>query len=478
MNTINVLGKFWIPSEPNNRATGILSFTPEEGARLALVREGYTNESNSALWQFPDLSLSDDQNIPRIDGLGIYDMEKKEACAHRFTLEDCMSMGKSLHSGLANSSASIFHPQFIYDGNVEWGSESDLTFTSVSFTILGVEGWISSIIQTDSDYIWDDSGGKSRISEKTVKVAIADSDEEQAHIDGIGNLTVWPSIGFDGIGFSHTISASHGFKIDFDRPKNFIEILGIVGNLRNLIVIATGEFHPYDSFHLTVPDLEDSRVTVYFQEAFIDGQKDTQEKPLAKRYHDSRFRYEEIGRAKGIAQWITKTIATEDIDWSLAVSLITDPDKWQNTPIELRLFSVVTGVLMLYPEDPSGKTNNEKRKISRRLKLLIEAINEIIPDYIDAEWANAVSDLRSKCIAHPEARREFPFPESDDGSPLFVMLLLYRIGITYIMKSVIELPEDHIRERVWNDFATQQILERASIHDIKKWHRKVKANKY
>ena len=289
---------------------------------------------------------------------------------------------------------------------------------------------------------------------------------------------MWPSIDFGGVGFPHTISASHGFRIDFDRPKNFNEILGIVGNLRNLIVIATGEYHPFDSFHLTVPGSEDYLVTVYFQEAFIVEQKDTKEKPVAKRYHASRFRYEEIGRAKGIAQWITKTIATEDIDWSLAVLLITDPDKWQNTPIELRLFSVVTGVLMLCPEDPSGNNALEKRNIARRLKHLCKTIENIIPEYIDNEWADAVSDLRSKCIAHPEARREFPFPGSDDDSTLFVMLLLYRIGITYIMKSVIELPEDHIRERVWNDFATQQILERASIHDIKKWHRKVKANKY
>lgn len=478
MNTINVLGKFWIPSEPNNRATGILSFTPEEGARLALVREGYSNEGNSALWQFPDFSLSDDQNIPRIDGLGIYDMEKDEACARHFTLEDCMSMGISRHFGLANSARSIFHPQFIYDGNVEWGSGSDPTFASVSFTILGVEGWISSIIQTDSDYIWDKSNKKNRISEKTLRVAIDDSDEEQAHIDGIGNLTVWPSIGFKGVGFSHTISASHGFKIDFDQPHNFKEILNIIGNIRDLIVIATGELHPYDNLHLTVPGLEDSHVTVYFQEAFIGGQKDIQEKPAPQRYHNSRFRYEEIGRAKGIAKWITKTIATEDIDWSLAVAHITGTDKWSNTPMEFRLFSVVTGVLMLCPEDPNGKTTLEKRNIARRLKYLCKTIENIIPDYIDDEWADAVSDLRSKCIAHPEARREFPFPEGEDSSELFVMFLLYRIGITYIMKSVIELPENHIKDRVWNDFATQQILERTLIHDIKKWHKKVKADKH
>ena len=426
MNTINVLGEFWIPSEPDHRATGILSFSPDEGARLALAREEHGNEGNSALWQFSDILLSDTQDIPRIDGLGIYDMNKNEACSRRFTLENCMSMGTSRHRGLADSFTSIFHPEFIYDGNVKLAPESDLTFQSVSFSILGIEGWISSIIQAESNYIWDESDSKSRISEKTIRVAIADSDEEQAHIDGIGNLTVWPSIGYDGVGFPHTINTSYGFKIDFDQPKNFIEILGIVGNLRNLIVIATGEFHPYDSFHLTVPDLEESRVTVYFQEAFIDGQKDTQKKPVAKRYHDSRFRYEEIGRAKGIAQWVTKTIATEDIDWSLAVSLITDPDKWQNTPIELRLFSVVTGVLMLCPEDPSGNNALEKRNIARRLKHLCKTIENIIPDYIDNEWADSVSDLRSKCIAHPEARREFPFPKNDDGSPLFGLHFVYR----------------------------------------------------
>lgn len=478
MNTINVLGEFWIPSEPDHRATGILSFSPDEGARLALVREEHGNEGDSPLWQFSDILLSDTQDIPRIDGLGIYDMDKKEACSRHFTLENCMCMGTSRHSGLANSSTSIFHPEFIYDGNVKWTPESDLTFKSVSFTILGIEGWISSIIQTESDYIWDESDGKNRISEKTLRVAINDSDEEKAHIDGIGNLTVWPSIGFHGLGLSHTISASHGFEIDFARPQNFKEILKIVGNLRYLIVIATGESHSYDSFHLTAPGLEDSLVTVYFQEAFIDGQKNIQEKPVAKRYHDSRFRYEEIDRAKGIAQWITRTIATEDIDWSLAVAHITGPDKWSNTPLEFRLFSVVTGVLMLCPEDPSGKTTLEKRDIARRLKHLCKTIKNIIPDYIDNEWVDAVSDLRSKCIAHPEARREFPFPGRDDSSPLFVMLLLYRIGITYIMKSVIELPEDHIRERVWTNFAAQQILERAQDHDIKKWHKRVKTNKY
>lgn len=473
MNTVNVLGEFWIPSEPDHRATGILSFTPEEGASLALVREGTRSEGNSALWQSPDLSLSDAQDIPRIDGFGIYDMDKKEACAHYFTLENCMSMGTGLYSGLANSSTSIFHPEFIYDGNVEWGSGSELTFKSVSFTILGAEGWISSIIQTDFDYIWDDSDGESRISEKRLRVAINDSDEEQAYIDGIGNLTVSPNIAFHIKGFSHTINASIGFKIDFAQPCNFKEILKIAGRLRNLLKIATGEFHTFDSFYLTVPDLEDSSVAVYFREAFIDGQKDIQEKPLKKRYHDSKFRYEEIGRAKGISQWITKTIETTDIDWSLAISLITDPGKWRNTPIEFRLFSIMTGVLMLYPEDPSGKSTNEKREISRRLKRLIETINDIIPDYIDNEWADAVSDLRSKCIAHPESRRVIPFPESGDGSPLLVMLLLYRIGITYIMKIVLELPEDHIKKRVWNDFATQQILDRALIHDIKKWHKRV-----
>ena len=473
MNTINVLGEFWIPSEPDHRATGILSFSADEGARLALAREEHGNEGNSALWQFSDILLSDTQDISRIDGLGIYDMDKKEACSRRFTLENCMSMGTSRHYGLANSFTSIFHPEFIYDGNVKLAPESDLTFQSVSFSILGIEGWISSIIQTESNYIWDESDGKNRISEKTIRAVIADSDEEQAHIDGIGNLTVRPSIGYDGVGFPHTINASHGFKIDFDQPKNFIEILGIVGSLRNLIVIATGEFHQFDSFHLTVPGSKDYPVTVYFQEAFIDGQNDTREKPVTKRYRDSRFRYEEIGRAKGIGQWITKTITTENIDWSLAAAYITGSDKWNSTPIEFRLFSVVTGVLMLCPEDPSGKTTLEKRNIARRLKHLCRTIENIIPDYIDNEWVDAVSDLRSKCIAHPEARREFPFPGRDDSSPLFVMLLLYRIGITYIMKSVIELPEDHIKERVWNDFTTRQILDRALIHDIKKWHKGV-----
>ena len=95
MNTINVLGEFWIPSEPDHRATGILSFSPDEGACLALVRKEHDNEGTSALWQFSGSSLTDIPNIPRIDGLGIYDMEKKQACARRFSLENCMSLGTS-----------------------------------------------------------------------------------------------------------------------------------------------------------------------------------------------------------------------------------------------------------------------------------------------------------------------------------------------------------------------------------------------
>ena len=459
MKELYLQGRLLISAEDETGVAAVLRFTPEDGGKLVAS----SHEEGVLRGKWMDGEMNDD--VVNLIFDATYDLLDEKQTRRRFFLEDCLSLGGGFHSGqVGNSESAIFHPQFIHETNIIWDTSEVPKYDSVSFCLSGTEGWISSLSNIDEDIEW-----RNEHTIDSTKTTIKLNPSEEAAIPGLGTLKISAGyLSFDNI-FKIDKNISHSFTVELKHAKSVKELIRIAGYVANLISLGTSHLSTFKSINTNLLKLEKSFCTLYFQPRTFGAESEAKQ-PSSVRM-SSFFHYEDIGRADGVAKWISRAEMSERYGWDehLMISLLLEGEHNNEYSIEYKMLPVITGALML---NRPKRNNANENNIPQRLKQVLEKADIPNADYLDDEWCEAIACLRNKFIAHPEASLGIPFP---GGESLFAKILLYRVCVSVIIREMLTVNKedaDQLVSKIWQHHETKQYLNGAEKNDIKEWYRK------
>lgn len=459
MKELYLQGRLLISAEDETGVAAVLRFTPEDGGKLVASshEEGVLRE------KWIDGEVNDD--VVNLIFDATYDLLDEKQTRRRFFLEDCLSLGGGFHSGqVGNSESAIFHPQFIHETNIIWDTNEVPKYNSVSFCLSGTEGWISSLSNIDEEIEW---GNEHTIDSTRTTIKLNPS--EEAEIPGLGTLKISAGyLSFDNI-FKIDKSISHSFTVELNHAKSVKELIRIAGYVANLISLGTSHLSTFKSISANLLKLKKSFCTLYFQPRTFDTESEAKQPSLLRM--SSFFHYEDIGRAYGVAKWVSRAEMSERYGWDehLMISLLLEGEHNNEYAAEYKMLPVITAALML---NRSKRNNANEDSTQQRLKQVLKKANIPNADYLDDEWCEAIACLRNKFIAHPEASLGIPFP---GGESLFARILLYRVCVSVVIREMLTVNKkdaDQLVGKIWQHHNTRQYLKRAEENDIKEWYRK------
>ena len=459
MKELHLQGRLLISANDEAGVAAILSFTPEDGGKLVAS----SHEAGVLREKWMDGEVNYDLVNLIFDAT--YDLLDEKQTRRRFFLEDCLSLGGGFHSGqVGRSESAVFHPHFIHETNIIWDTNEVPKYDSASFCLSGTEEWISSLSNIDEDIEW---GNEHTIDSTRTTIKLNPS--EEAAMPGLGTLKISAGYSsFDNI-FKIDKNISHSFTVELKHPKSVKDLIRIAGYVANLISLSTSHLSTFKSISTNLLKLEKSFCTLYFQPRTFGTESETKQ-PSSVRM-SSFFHYEDIGRANGVAKWISRAEMSERYGWDehLMISLLLEGEHNNEYSIEYKILPVITGALML---NRPKRNNANENNIPQRLKQVLEKAGIPNADYLDDEWCEAIACLRNKFIAHPEASLGIPFP---GGESLFAKILLYRVCISVIIREMLTVNKedaDQLVSKIWQHHETKQYLKGAEKNDIKEWYRK------
>ena len=459
MKELHLQGRLLMSAKDEIGVAAILRFTPEDGGKLVAS----SHESGVLREKWMDGEVNYDLVNLIFDAT--YDLLDEKQTRRRFFLEDCLSLGGGFHWGQVGSSESaVFHPHLIHETNIDWDTDDAPKYDSVSFSLSGTEGWISSLsdIKEDTE-LRDEHTIESTDTTKELTPI------EKAVMPGLGTLKI--SAGYsspDGVSKIDS-NISHSFTVELEHTKPVEELIRIAGYVANLISLGTTQLSTFKSISAKLLKLENSFCILYFQPQTFESESKAQH-PTTQRMR-SFFRYEDIGRANGLGKWISRAEMSKRYGWDehLMISLLMAGEHNNEYAVEYKMFPVIAAALML---NRPKRNNANENNIPQRLKQVLEKADIPNADYLDDEWCEAIACLRNKFIAHPEASLGIPFP---GGESLFAKILLYRVCVSVIIREMLTANKedaDQLVSKIWQHYETKQYLKGAEKNDIKKWYRK------
>lgn len=459
MKELHLQGRLLMSDKDETGVAAILRFTPEEGGKL--VASSHEAGVLRKKWRGGEVNY----DLVNLIFDATYDLLDEKQTRRRFFLEDCLSLGSGFHSGQVGSSESaVFHSHFIHETNIIWDTNELPKYDSVSFCLSGTEEWISSLSNIDEDIEW---GNEHTIDSTRTTIKLNPS--EEAAMPGLGTLKISAGYSsFDNI-FKIDKNISHSFTVELKHAKSVKELIRIAGYVANLISLGTSHLSTFKSINTNLLKLEKSFCTLYFQPRTFGAESEAKQ-PSSVRM-SSFFHYEDIGRADGVAKWISRAEMSERYGWDehLMISLLLEGEHNNEYSIEYKMLPVITGALML---NRPKRNNANENNIPQRLKQILEKADIPNADYLDDEWCEAIACLRNKFIAHPEASLGIPFP---GGESLFAKILLYRVCVSVIIREMLTVNKedaDQLVSKIWQHHETKQYLNGAEKNDIKEWYRK------
>ena len=447
MEDIDIIGKFWLPGQQDDKEFGRLRFTRQSGGELEIYSDDSSPNTLSAI-------SSDGGSDLLIFGTSLFDLKNNKPSVRMFTLDDGLLTNCSLYWGGGSAHSARFHIHSIYE-NILWEENGEITFSEATVQIHGTNGWVP--LKKELDGISDIHAASNQYFE---------SESHEAEINNIGNIEIHIPR-YSVYEMCRDIYPDTTIKLSFNRPSTFSEILKIIGYIQNLVSLATSEFHSIKSLKLKVPvnsDIhvctqESREVIAFFQPSEPSDLYSHSKSSANHREYYCRFSYHDIGREVGLAKWIERMDSSKKEE-SLALSMLLEGKTWDGVPSELRHFSLITAALELAPASDSN--------IKQCLQSLRNGLENVLPPYIDDEWFTAVAYLRSKFIAHPRNRRGRNYP-TDEAE--FSIRLLELVCYSRIFKDILKLPDSVITKRTWKNHIAEQKLNSALNYDLKEWHR-------
>ena len=387
---LDVLGWFWLASQPHDKMPGHLTFNPRDGATLELISRHPNEQVN--------LEFNDE------DGNGVRILGEAPP-AQEFTLLGC-------HSYEATES---FISRFLYKSSAvlqgkQFEEGQSLDFAAVDLNLRHLERWVGK----SSFGLEPASGGNTLVRVQPSKAT--------SKIDRVGELILTTScvehaVSSGSFGGSYSIKDSCSFNLRFDELQSIQAITRKCHDLQNLVTIGSGSLAAIDSVHLFSDNTCQSPIRLYSRWVGAD---------IPWKALSLLFSYDDIGGVDGVAKW-------------LCVS-----DKYRHVVERLTAKWVVSHSVVNYRFDDAyiaaetllrtrlGKKQSKNLSLARDISRLAEEAGEalqfLVPDV--KTWAQKIVSIRNSEEIHIN-----PPLDSSDGSTLYFLAeSLYYTVVIHLLK--------------------------------------------
>jgi len=195
-------GEWWLPSRPEERVLGTLKFVPGEGGMLELM--GLLNDAEPGVI----LGMS-------ADGKPV-------------TLQDCIeTRARFRRPGLDTS---MFYASAVLEG-AHFSTPEEIIFSRVSVLFSNVEEWMYP------------AGPDVRVNRRGNKMVVECEEPEaiRVSVEQGMKISLVPHVGYTVIDGQAAANTETWFTVEPSQAKSLDEYLGVVGDIRNFLCLATTE---------------------------------------------------------------------------------------------------------------------------------------------------------------------------------------------------------------------------------------------
>lgn len=433
MNPLALRLEIWHPSDASNRCFAELRYNRNIGGILSV---SISSDSDSIL---PNTipNFLNKTPLPRLEGRCIYNLATESPTSTLISLHNITKQGVY---GIFGTSVARYEVSDIYIGEGVPKTD-DFYVSEMVCEFGGLQGWL------DPEISRSGSGHNDM-----------DSWKMECPLEDVGNITVQKE------SFSAPI-----IIIKYDPLRSISESDAIISYIQNLFTLGSGNFPPLLFLKYKLEN-EQGEATRY--------RKMSEPYEIATTYHDAAIRhfmgrdvlainsvflFKQLCATKGMAEWVRvmEKMAAFGDPLPHAVNKLIEGHIWNPSYSEDSFQTTVFALLSLFPETSS------LRKIEQRLFKAVETVGEkVIPQYIDKEWCNAVSFLRSKIVVHYEDQHTDEYPETLAN---IAREIVYKIGQSFVLKTIMGVPENILKEKIWEERLSKKDYSKSSL-ELKNWY--------
>jgi hypothetical protein len=277
METLEVAGLWWMPTRPDHRVPGILTFDLRKAGRLTLI---------GGLRTPPDLAenFTDTSTYGRLHG---------ECVRRSFTLEGCFQ--QNLRGAPSAPDEQVIYVNNVYE-DVWFSADETAEGDALHFDVDGLTEWVaqSGLAQTIRQSPAD--------GEPWVKLEGVSLPNQEAELPGRGTVTLGHNLSTKSRDTSLSLTESFSIKLAYDSNVAIPDLLDTASDLQDLVSLATDRSAQYGFVRASHPDLMGPGGRRFFTmwSAWTAVRKEGT-KPLG---HDLFFTLDDIGGMNGLAEWM------------------------------------------------------------------------------------------------------------------------------------------------------------------------------
>jgi len=298
-----VQGEWWLPSRPDIKVPGILTFSPEDGAELSLL--------GSLRSIFEEGERSEKDGVVRVamtqaalDRSGIYTRLHGLAGGTDYTLEDCFRI-RSSHVLGASQGSEIIRVTRVLRG-VLFEEDESLEATGISFGLTHLADWIG---ETGIDEMsnWREDGGP---LEGVPRFRIEAREKLDRHVvlASGSSLSLKHSVGISGDRMSErALTQAFHWRLDQQDKASMEDLLDVASDVQDLVSIATHKTAAFEFVCFWHPDvfreIPDGKRRPVPIDLFVAWNTQADKPTRRLHEHDLLFTFDHLGGIEGVRRW-------------------------------------------------------------------------------------------------------------------------------------------------------------------------------
>jgi hypothetical protein len=276
MKTLEVAGLWWMPTRPDHKVPGTLTFDLRKAGRLKLI-----GGLRTPLGRAED--LTDASTYGRLHGM----------CGRRsFTLEGCFQ--QSLRGAPSDPDEQVIYVNNAYE-DVWFSADERAEADVLHFDVDGLTEWVAQSGLEQTFYQSPADG------EPWVKLEGVPLPERTAELPGSGTVTLGQTLSTKSRDTSLSLAESFSFKLAYDSNVAVPDLLDTASDIQDLVSLATDASAQFGFVKASHPDLvaaHGREFTVW--SAWTALRTEGMEPPR----HDLLFTLDDIGGMNGLAEWM------------------------------------------------------------------------------------------------------------------------------------------------------------------------------
>jgi hypothetical protein len=395
-----VQGTWWLPSEPDHKVKGVLSFSLEDGGRLSLIgllREPWSGGARTEGDGFVKIEMTQ----RAIERAGVYPRIHGQAGNVAYTLEDCYRASYRVWGGSDDGTEAI-HVNRILKG--AWFQHGEaLEGSGISIGIEQLSRWIletgirESISWREDGGFFEDPEGQPRF-----ELRAFDIPKREVELETGARVSLLHGLGIEGDRLDRrSLTQSFSWRVELDEGQKLPmeDLLDLASDLQDLVSIATTQparfthvrfWHP--DIYRSGPDGRRYREAVDFYARWNIRPSD---RPV--RQNHLLFSFDQLGGIESIRRWMDAVALHRSGLGRVAGTLYSNGMFMSD-----RLLNCAAAVEALDRQRTGYENSSFKTRLNRCAALADKPFEKLVHDV--PAWAETIR-LERDDIAHHFGRR-------------------------------------------------------------------------